>query len=103
MLTVTDQAQKELDAFFSDKDKTPIRIYLAHGGCSGPRLGLALDEPSDEDKTYDTNGYTFCINSELMDTAKEVTIDCTPMGFTVDSAVPFGGMSGCSGCSGGCS
>lgn len=32
MITVTEKAQKELEAYFSGKEKTPIRIYLAAGG-----------------------------------------------------------------------
>lgn len=104
MLALTESAKKEFDAYFEGKDKTSIRIYLAQGGCSGPRLGLALDEPTNDDKTFDQGGYTFCINSALMDEAKSVSIDCSPMGFTVTSEVPFGASSGgCSGCSGGCS
>lgn len=44
MLTLTDAAQKELEGFFADREKATVRIYLAPGGCSGPRLALALDE-----------------------------------------------------------
>lgn len=32
MLELTANAQKELDAYFADKEKAPIRIYLAPGG-----------------------------------------------------------------------
>ncbi len=32
MITVTEEARKELEAYFADKEKTPIRIYLAAGG-----------------------------------------------------------------------
>ena len=42
MLTLTDAAQKELEGFFADREKATVRIYLAPGGCSGPRLALAL-------------------------------------------------------------
>jgi Fe-S cluster assembly iron-binding protein IscA len=32
MLEITDNARRELDAYFADKEKSPIRIYLAPGG-----------------------------------------------------------------------
>ena len=102
MITLTDSAQKELDAYFDGKEKSAVRVYLAHGGCSGPRLALALDEPSAEDASFEQGGYTFCVNEALLAQAKTITIDCTPVGFTVDSQISFGG-GGCAGCSGGCS
>ena len=58
MLTLTENAGKELKAFFTDKPQSPIRIYLAPGGCSGPRLGLALDEPRDEDEVMEQDGFS---------------------------------------------
>lgn len=102
MFELTDSACKELDAFFDGKDKTPIRVYLAPGGCSGPRLALALDTPNDDDKVFDDRGYSFCINSELLDHAKNIKVDFSAMGFSIESALPMGG-GGCSGCAGGCS
>lgn len=32
MVTLTDNAIRELDAYFADKPKSPIRVYLAPGG-----------------------------------------------------------------------
>lgn len=32
MIQLTETAQKELDAFFTDKPKSGIRVYLAPGG-----------------------------------------------------------------------
>ena len=53
MVQLSDSARTELDAFFTDKPKSGIRIYLAPGGCSGPRLALALDEPTENDKSFE--------------------------------------------------
>jgi Fe-S cluster assembly iron-binding protein IscA len=64
MVQVSDSARTELDAFFADKPKSGIRIYLAPGGCSGPRLALALDEATENDKSFEANGYTFCLDTE---------------------------------------
>lgn len=32
MFELTENARKELEAYFADKQKTPIRVYLAPGG-----------------------------------------------------------------------
>ncbi len=32
MINVTENALKELEAYFADKDKSPIRVYLSPGG-----------------------------------------------------------------------
>ena len=32
LLKKTDMASHELEAYFADKEKTPIRVYLAAGG-----------------------------------------------------------------------
>lgn len=104
MLELTEDAKKELEAYFENKDKSTIRIYLAPGGCSGPRLALALDEATPEDKTEDAGGFSFCINQALLEQIKSAKIDLTPMGFVVvpEVALPAGSGGGCGGCCGGC-
>lgn len=32
MVNVSDNAMKELEAYFADKEKSPIRVYLSPGG-----------------------------------------------------------------------
>lgn len=103
MFAVTESATRELDAFFEEKEKSPIRVYLAPGGCAGPRLALALDNPGKEDTVFDEKGYSFCVNSELYAAAKNITVDFSDMGFSVESGLQLGsGGCGCS-TSGGCS
>ena len=104
MLTLTEQAVKELEAFFADRDREPIRVYLAPGGCSGPRLALALDAPGDEDQSMEADGFSFCIRKELLDQVEAITIDASPLGFelTPKNPLPSTGGSACGGCCGGC-
>ena len=85
MISLTEEARKELEAYFEGKEKTPIRVYLAPGGCSGPRLALALDEPGEDDETSEDNGLTLCINKELAEKVGAVTVGMTHMGFVVES------------------
>lgn len=102
MIHVTDVAKKELDAFFADKEKGTIRVFLAPGGCSGPRLSVALDDAKDGDKTFESAGYDFCIEENLLDQVKSVTIDLTYTGFVISPEVPLPYAGGCSGCGGSC-
>ena len=61
MLELTENARKELESYFTGKEKGIIRVYLAPGGCGGPRLALALDAVTDEDQSEEHAGFTFCI------------------------------------------
>lgn len=104
MLTLSEGAKKELDAYFDGKEKGTIRVFLAPGGCSGPRLSLAIDDAGEDDQKEDVDGYTFCINNDLLAQVKSVAVDLTPMGFIVEPEVPLpaGSGGGCGGCCGGC-
>ncbi|MBQ4568053.1 MAG: IscA/HesB family protein [Desulfovibrio sp.] len=103
MIELSADAQKELENFFSDKQKEPIRIYAANG-CGGPRLALALDKPGADDQSLDVNGFSFCISNELLDQVKSVKIDLSYMGFVLEPGVPLpdNGGSACGSCCGGC-
>ena len=103
MIEVSDSACKELDAYFDGKEKMPIRVCLTPGGCSGPRLGLALDSPSVSDEIFHERDYVFCINKELLNVLKGVKLDFSDQGFSIESVEGFGGGSGCAGCQTGCS
>jgi Fe-S cluster assembly iron-binding protein IscA len=98
MLTLSDSARAELDAYFDGKERSAIRVYLAPGTCGGPRLALALDDPRDHDSVFDSNGYSFCVNSELAGETGAIRVDYADNGFSVDSERSLGG--GCGGCTG---
>ena len=102
MLAISEAAVKQLDEYFADKEKAQIRVYLSAGGCSGPRLALALDEATDDDQLLSSSGYEFVIEKELLSKAAPLSIDITGMGFNIESSLELGGGGGC-GCSGSCS
>ena len=104
MITLSDNARKELDAYFSDREKAGVRVFLAMGGCSGARLALALDEPTDDDAVFENSGYTLCIDKELFEQSGDISIDMGYMGFVVESALAISGLGtgGCASCGGGC-
>ena len=107
MITLEDGARTELDAYFADKEKSAVRVYLAPGGCSGPRLALALDEAGDDDTSCEANGYTFVVNKNLLESITSATISMTEMGFMVTPETPLpnagGGCGGCGSSSSCCS
>ena len=101
MIHLTDNAVSELDAYFADKPKSPIRIYLAPGGCAGPRLALALDEANDADEVVTQGDYTLVMEKQLYAQAQPLSIDVSHMGFSVESSLQLGGGCG-SGCGSSC-
>ena len=101
MITLSEAAKDQLDGYFADKEKSPIRVFLA-GGCCGPKLSLALDESKDGDDSFEACGYTLLAEKTLLATAGKITIDMTEYGFSVDSENPMGGGGGCGSSGGGC-
>jgi len=65
-------------------------------------LSLALDEPRENDDTYDVQGYSFVVERALGEQTGTIRIDMTQYGFTVDSENPMNaGGGGCGGSCGG--
>ena len=96
MFEVTEKAHEMIQKFFEGKDEiNPIRIFLSQGGWSGPSLGMALDEPKDDDEVVKDNGFTFLINKELYDQAKPINVDFIDsgmgQGFSISSNLQLGG------------
>jgi len=65
---------------------------------------LALDEPKDNDKTYDNSDLKFLVDSELMTSCEEIKVDFNDdgyrSGFAITSKVPVAGSGG--GCGSSC-
>lgn len=68
-------------------------------------MGLALDEPKDNDTTHDQDGIKFLIDNGLSQQCGEVKIDFVDAGarsgFAISSTNPVGGGGG--GCGSSCS
>lgn len=104
MISLSDDARQQLDGYFEDKEKAPIRVFLA-GGCCGPKLSLALDEVREGDDSFELSGYTVVAEKALLEATGAVSIGVNEFGFSVDSENPIEGGGGCSsgGCGGGSS
>jgi len=61
---------------------------------------MALDEPTDNDQVYETGGFTFLIEKQLLEEAKPIKVDfiSTPegQGFVISSGAKK--SSDCGGC-----
>ena len=94
MFEVTSLASEKIIEFLKDKDEKPsIRVMLAEGGCSGPALGLALDdEAKDNDDKFESAGLHFLIDKDLMEKVKPIKIDYQTSqygeGFKIESSLP---------------
>lgn len=104
MLQVSPKANEMIKEFLKDREEPhSIRIFLTMG-CSGPTLGMALDEPQEDDEVILDGGLTFIIEKELLEEAKPIIVDFVsgPMGsgFTLTSSLKFFG--GCGGDCGSC-
>ncbi|WP_028580691.1 IscA/HesB family protein [Desulfogranum japonicum] len=108
MFEVSATATEKLTAYLKENNVTsPLRIIVMNGGCSGPALGLALDEQKPGDEVFEQESLTFLMEKELMEQCGDVSIDFidagAQSGFHVRSSVPLPGGGGCSSCgSGGC-
>jgi iron-sulfur cluster assembly protein len=101
---VTDLAVSKLKEYMEQNNiDSALRVSLMQGGCSGPSLGLALDEPKDNDRIFENNSLKFLIEKGLLETCGAIKveyIDAGPRsGFGITSAKSIGG----GGCGGSCS
>jgi iron-sulfur cluster assembly protein len=68
-------------------------------------LGLALDEPKENDTSFEDRGITFIVDKEFLEQIKPVTIDyvTTPTGegFNISSNLPKA-EGACGSCAGSC-
>jgi iron-sulfur cluster assembly protein len=108
MLKVTEKATEKISGFLKDRGDEPsyVRIFLSEGGCcSGPSLGMALDEPSVNDEVIKDNDITYLIEKGLFEEIKPINIDFIESsmgsGFSITSKLSMGHS--CGSCGGSCS
>ena len=106
MFEVTETAATNLKAYFEQNNlDSPVRVGLMQGGCSGAALGLALDEPGENDRVFEDKALKFVIAEDLLSQCGAVKVDFIEAGyrsgFSITSTNPVGG-GGCGSCSGSC-
>ena len=96
MISLSDAARKELDAFFSGNPdaKKSVRVFPAPGGCCGPTLSMALDDADDNDVSEEIGGVTYCMTKELYEAIGNISVDLSYLGFAIVSERPVPDMGG---------
>ena len=64
MITITNQAEKELRRIVTDQSpNVALRVFVSPGGCSGMSYGMAFDEEQQEgDQIIDHEGIRICVD-----------------------------------------
>lgn len=101
MISISALAQKKLEEYFEQNNlSSPLRIALMSGGCSGPALGLSLDEEKQDDLVTTAGPLTVLISNDISEQCGAVTVDFIDAGnrsgFSITTANPIPGASGCS-------
>ena len=96
MLEITKSATDKITELLKDREVAPIRIFLNSGGCGGPGVAMALDEPKDTDNVFDIDGFQFIVDKEFMKDAEPIKVDFSEFGFQFDCSIEF--EEGCSAC-----
>ena len=113
MLEVTATAISNIKDYLKQKKiESAVRITMMSGGCSGPALGLALDEAKENDLTFEQDGVSFLVEKALAETCGAIKVDfieagdgcgCSGSGFSISSEKPLPSAGGgCSSCGGSC-
>jgi iron-sulfur cluster assembly accessory protein len=102
MFTVTEKALEVIKDFIKDKKAdSAVRITLSMG-CSGPALGMVLDDPRNEDKVFEEKGTKFVIDKDIYNQAKPINVDFvdTPhgSGFKLTSSLAPAAGGSCGSC-----
>jgi|APLow6443716910_1056828.scaffolds.fasta_scaffold203824_2 hypothetical protein len=63
---------------------------------------MALDEPKDNDKVFEVDGFTYLVEQEFIKKASPIKVDFSYMGFKLDSAIDLGAGCGSCGTKGSC-
>jgi Fe-S cluster assembly iron-binding protein IscA len=61
---------------------------------------MALDEPRDNDKVFDIDGFQFLVDKDFLEKAQPIKVDFLVHGFKLDCGLDFG-AGGCSSCGSG--
>ncbi|WAH38123.1 hypothetical protein NZD86_06450 [Alicyclobacillus dauci] len=62
-MQITDAGKTFIDSLLKEHHSEGIRVVFAGAGCCGPKLGLSLDEPQDDDIVEIINGIKVAIEN----------------------------------------
>jgi iron-sulfur cluster insertion protein len=74
-MNITDQARDVLKQVFQEQDAKNIRVYFAGYGWGGPNMGLALDEPNQNDVVVTINEIQVAIDPDIEPFTESLTLE----------------------------
>lgn len=74
-MQITDQARDVLKEILAERNVAGIRVYFGGYGWGGPQLGLALDEPEEDDQISVINEIQVAIESTVIEQTEGLTLD----------------------------
>lgn len=89
LLSLTEAADSALANHFGATGRPSLRVFLSFLSDSGPRLELAPDTPTAADTTFSARSWQFVINSQLLQQAAPLLVDCGEDGFVIHSSLDF--------------
>jgi iron-sulfur cluster assembly accessory protein len=79
LLTITDNAGRAFGGFdWSAHEGKGVRLFVQGMGCSGPSVGMALDEATAEDEVVEQTGVRFMIDPQTQEILRQgggLTVD----------------------------
>ncbi|SCZ78631.1 hypothetical protein [Acidaminobacter hydrogenoformans] len=76
-----------------------VRIFVAGYACSGPSLGLALDDVKEADFSHKQGEINFVMDKELFENLGDIKVEFVGNGYLVQPVEQAeGGCGSCSGC-----
>ena len=66
MMQITDAGKTYVDGLWKEHNAEGIRVIFAGAGCCGPKIGLSLDEPHDDDIVQIINGIKVAIENRVV-------------------------------------
>jgi iron-sulfur cluster assembly accessory protein len=75
MITVTENAVKEIQRHMADAKGKALRVYVEKDCCSGMEYGMALDDRKVDDKVQKLDGFEIVVDPKSVDILKDAVID----------------------------
>ena len=75
MIRITDSARDKIKEILSANPGKYLRVMYKGMGWNGPNIGLALEEPKENEKTIQVNGIDLLIIDDLKPYTEHSTID----------------------------
>ena len=75
MVQITDKAKEKIQEVLSLNQGKYVRLFFQGMGWSGPKIGMALDEPQENEKPVQVNDVGLLITDTVEPWVDEMTID----------------------------